>query len=101
MQVLWFFAGYLLFNVFVWVLLFDEYDTLVRGWQQTNFSFHERLRLAALLPGLPLVLLLALAINARQWRTSGSMIRNFAECAKDHVAIILTGSKADYVKPAA
>ena len=98
---LWVAGWYLLFNVVVWFLLFDEYETMVRGFQQTNFNIHERTRLAALLPGLPLILLLALAINARQWRTSGSMIRNFADCAKDHVAIILTGSKADYGKPAA
>ena len=98
---IWFFLGYVAFSVSTWVLLFDEYETLVRGWQQTNFSFHERLRLAMLLPGLPLVLILILAINAKEWRSYGVMVRNFSKSADDHWSIIIDGSKADYEKDAA
>lgn len=93
--------GFLLLNAFVWFLLFDEYDTQVRGWQQTNFTVHERTRLAVLLPGLPLLLLLVLIVNARQWRKHGAMLRNFADATKDHWSIIRTGSKAGYEKTAA
>lgn len=100
MIILWALLWYLMFNIFVWFLLFDEYDSLVHGFQQTNFSAHERVRLAVLLPGLPLVLILVVAFNAREWRRSGVIVRNFAKSSEAHWAIIIDGSKPDYEKDA-